>query len=61
MTGVIEGCPAVCLSDDLKHELAIHHIRTNLIMAIKRGPNQYENVYDFQTIFYHERDFGIPC
>ena len=76
-TGVIEGCPIVYLSDDLKHdyyfvykviELAIHHIKTNLNMAIKKVlyvsdgcPNQYKNVYNFQSICYHERDFGIPC
>ena len=24
-------------------------------------PNQYKNVYNFQTICFHESDFGIPC
>ena len=43
--GVIEGCPIIYLSDDLKHdyyfvykiiELVIHYIKTNLNMAIKK-------------------------
>ena len=24
-------------------------------------PNQYKNVYNFQTICYHESDFGVAC
>ena len=76
-TGVIQGCPLVYMSDDLKHDyyfvykvidLVVQYIKINITNDIRKityvsdgCSGQYKCVYNFQTVCYHEEDFGMPC
>ena len=76
-SGDVQGCSLVYMSDDLKHdyyfvykvmELVVQYIKTSITTDIKKityvsdgCPNQYKNVYHFQTVCHHEEDFGVPC
>ena len=75
---LIQSASIVYESDDLKHdyyfvykvlEQVVSYIQANLETQIKKityvsdgCPNQYKNVYHFQTVCHHDEvDFQVPC
>ena len=75
---LIQSASIVYESDDLKHdyyfvykvlEQVVSYIQANLETQVKKityvsdgCPNQYKNVYHFQTVCHHDEvDFHVPC